>query len=176
MQNTWLWIVVVVVVLVGGFMWWQSTQSADTSVNLTPTTDEVVPTVQPTDTNTSSTDTVTTQTDSSDTSGASTATSATVTYTASGFSPATVTIKKGGKVTFEDKRNGSMWIGSGPHPGHAGYDGSSRTEHCAPGYTGPAPFDQCSPGTTYTFTFDKAGTFPYHDHMNSSAFGKVVVE
>ena len=181
MQNTWLWIVGIVVVVVGGFIWWQSSQGTAPSVELTPTTSETVNTVPSSPADTASTDTTTNTTNETNTTtgtndtSPSTPTSATVTYTDSGFSPSSVTIKKGGTVKFVDQRNGSMWIGSAPHPAHTGYDGTSRTTHCAPGYTGPAPFDQCSPGASYSFTFDKVGTWPYHDHMNSSSFGKVVV-
>jgi plastocyanin len=97
-----------------------------------------------------------------------------VTYDGSAFSPSTVTIKKGDTVTWNDS-SGQMWVASSPHPAHTGYDGTSRTTHCAPGYTGATPFDQCSPGATYTFTFDKVGSWSYHDHMNPSSFGTVVV-
>jgi plastocyanin len=168
MQNTWIWIVVIVVAAVGGFIWWQSTQPADTVVNLTPETQQQI------DTNTvPSATTSTDTTDSTSQSDTGAPTSATVTYTADGFSPSTVTIKKGTTVTWNGP--GSMWVATGPHPAHTGYDTTSRSAHCAPGYTGATPFDQCTPGTSYSFTFDKAGTFPYHDHMDASNFGKVVV-
>lgn len=119
------------------------------------------------------------------TSGASTTTSiqaaelpgvntVTITYDGKAFTPAQVTIQKGDTVTFVDA-GGNMWVASGPHPAHTGYDGTSRTAHCVGGYTGPAAFDQCTPGSSYSFTFDKVGTWPYHDHANASAFGKIIV-
>jgi plastocyanin len=166
MQNAWIWIVVLVVIVVGGFIWWQSSQSSapapTTDVNVTDTTTPV-----PTATTSSSTT-------STDTSGSAAAGGATISYDGKSFSPSTVTIKKGETVTWNDT-SGTMWVASAPHPAHTGYDGTSRTAHCAPGYTGAAPFDQCVLGSTYTFTFDKVGTWPYHDHMNATAFGKVVV-
>ena len=166
MQNAWIWIVAVVIILVGGFIWWQGTQSTAPEVNLTPTdTIEVTP-PPPADTSTGT---------STDTSAAAPA-SASITYTSSGFSPATLTVKKGTTVTWTEEGGSSMWVATGPHPAHTGYDNTSRTAHCEPGYTGATPFDQCSPGSSYSFTFDKAGTWPYHDHMNASKFGKVVVE
>jgi plastocyanin len=166
MQNAWIWIVVVVVVAVGGFIWWQGMQPAGTVVNLTPETQ--------TDTNTvpsTATSSDTTATTSPSDAGAPM--TAAVTYTADGFSPATVTIKKGGTVTWSGPD--SMWVATGPHPAHTGYDTTSRSAHCVPDYAGATPFDQCTRGTAYSFTFDKSGTFPYHDHADASNFGKVVV-
>lgn len=100
--------------------------------------------------------------------------SATVTYDGTSFSPASVTIAKGGAVTFSG--TGEMWVASAMHPAHSGYDGTDRATHCASTYTGAKPFDQCAKGSSYSFTFDKTGSFPYHDHLNASAFGKVVVQ
>ncbi|MEK7109212.1 MAG: hypothetical protein AAB919_02140 [Patescibacteria group bacterium] len=96
-------------------------------------------------------------------------------YSAEGFSPSTVTVAKGDTVTFTAAA-GTMWVGSAQHPSHTGYDGTTRQVHCAAGYSGPAPFDQCAAGTSFSFTFDKTGTWPYHDHIDSSKFGRVIVE
>lgn len=101
--------------------------------------------------------------------------SASVSYDGISFTPANVTIAKGGTVTFTSTAP-SMWIASAPHPAHTGYDGTDRPTHCAAGYAGPKPFDQCRSGTTYSFTFGKPGSWKYHDHMNASAFGSVTVE
>jgi plastocyanin len=83
-------------------------------------------------------------------------------------------IPVGGSVTWVAQ--GQMWVASNAHPVHTGYDGTDRTTHCATGYTGAAPLDQCAPGTSYTFTFGKAGTWDYHNHLNPSAMGSVVVQ
>jgi plastocyanin len=99
----------------------------------------------------------------------------TVTYTDSGFSPASVSIKKGQSVTWVDQRANPMWLASDPHPSHTGYDGTSRTEHCAAGYAGPTPLDECGTGTSYSFTFNTAGTFGYHDHFDDAMAGSVTV-
>ena len=103
---------------------------------------------------------------------------AAVTYNGDNFSPSTVTIAEGGTVTFTDTDTGpnpQMWVASDPHPIHNGYDGTSLQQHCAPGYTGAAPFDECSSGTSFTFTFTKVGSWGYHDHLNESLGGTVVV-
>ncbi|MCE9540973.1 hypothetical protein K8R03_00215 [Candidatus Kaiserbacteria bacterium] len=101
---------------------------------------------------------------------------ATVTYSGTSFTPSTVTIAKGGTVTFVDSSTRGFWIASDPHPAHSAYDGTSRSTHCAAGYTGTAPFDECATGSTFSFTFNKSGTFGYHDHMNDNASGTVIVK
>lgn len=103
--------------------------------------------------------------------------SATVTYGPNGFSPSTVTIAKGGTVTFTAAAGADeMWIASDPHPTHQGYDGTTKSQHCAAGYSGPAPFDQCTTGTSFSFTFNQVGTWGYHNHGNSADRGTVVVQ
>jgi len=100
---------------------------------------------------------------------------ASVGYDGSAFIPSTVTVAKGGTVTFTDTADGTMWVAADEHPTHMDYDGTSRADHCAEGYTGAKPFDQCTRGASYSFTFDKAGTFEYHDHANAAAVGTVTV-
>ena len=104
--------------------------------------------------------------------------SATVTYDGSSFSPSSVAIEKGGTVMFQDNASSGtdMWIASGPHPTHTGYDTSDKSMHCGADYTGAKPFDQCQAGRTFNFTFDKAGSFSYHDHLNATAHGTIVVQ
>lgn len=102
--------------------------------------------------------------------------SATVTYNGTSYSPSTVTIAKGGTVTFTSTGGSNMWVASAQHPAHTTYDGTARAEHCAAGYTGAAPFDQCAPGASFTFTFSELGSWKYHDHINASAFGTVIVK
>lgn len=100
-----------------------------------------------------------------------------VRYTSKGFSPSTITITKGDTVSFvADANSDEMWIASNPHPTHEGYDGTTRSKHCAHGYTGKAPLDECSVGTSYNFTFDKIGTWKYHNHGNVGDTGTVVVK
>lgn len=86
----------------------------------------------------------------------------TVTVTSEGFSPATVTIKKGGTVTWVNMLDEQVWVASALHPTHKEYPG----------------FDQLKgmgKGGSYSFTFDKVGSWKYHDHLNPSRFGKVEV-
>ena len=113
MQNIWIWIVVVVVILGGGYWWWSMQAPAPAPVDTGASTQ--VPSA-------------------TDTSGTSAPMSASVTYDGTSFSPPEVTVKKGGTVTFTSTA-GNVWVASGPHPQHTGYDGTSRDAHCAPGAT-----------------------------------------
>lgn len=97
----------------------------------------------------------------------------TVMYNGTSFSPATVTVKKGGTVTFVNTSGSPMWIASNPHPIHSGYSGTTVDQHC-PDAAGTA-FDQCATGASYTFTFQKVGTWGYHNHANHGATGTIVV-
>ena len=177
MQNAWIWIVGIVVIAVGGFIWWQSMQ-------VTPSPAEQMPTIggtndygpPPSDQGVQSWDTSTGASVDAGASVETTPISTTVTYTDSGFSPSSITVAKDGKVTFVNKSTRGMWVASGPHPAHTGYDGTSRTAHCTSGYAGLAPFDQCAEGGSFTFVFTKSGTWPYHNHSSASDFGKVIVQ
>jgi plastocyanin len=94
-----------------------------------------------------------------------------VTMTESGFSPATVTIKKGGTVIFHNSGATPIWPASAKHPTHTVYP---TTGGCL-----GSTFDACKgiePGKSWAFKFDVAGTWAYHDHLNAARFGKVVVE
>ncbi len=173
MKSTWVWVVMAIIIIGGGVWWWESNQ--------TPAVNTGASTVVP-DSQTSAADqgnpvpTDTGATNAPQDSTSTTApTSATVTYDGNAFSPASVTLKKGGTVKFTDT-SGSMWVASNQHPSHTGSDGTSRSQHCASSYTGAKPFDQCGPGTSYTFTFTKAGSWNYHDHLNAGAQGTVIVQ
>ena len=100
-----------------------------------------------------------------------------VTYTNSGYSPSTLTIKKGETVTFKNQSSRSMWTASGVHPTHRAYSNTSLDEHC-PDTTGIA-FDACKgflPGQSFSFTFNQVGTWKYHNHLSPSDTGAIVVE
>ncbi len=168
-NSTWIWIVGAVIVIGGGFFLWQSmSKSADTAANIVDN-GAASPAV-PAENTTGSGATV--DTGVSATVSTSAPTSARVTYNGSSFSPASVTIKKGGTVTFTSTA-GNMWVASDEHPTHTEYNGTSRQQHCPD--TSRTAFDQCTPGTSYSFTFNKAGTWDYHNHLQASAGGVVKV-
>ena len=100
-----------------------------------------------------------------------------VTYTDAGYSPSTLTVKVGTTVTFKNMSSASMWTASAMHPSHTAYSGTSLSEHC-PDVSGTA-FDECGsakPGDSWSFIFNKVGTWKYHNHVNTSHFGTIVVQ
>ena len=99
------------------------------------------------------------------------ASSATVTYTDNGFSPSTVTIAKGGTVTFQNSASDDVRVASNPHPIHNGYP---TTGGCV-----GSTFDSCkniAPGSSWSFTFDFSGSWGYHNHLNPSEGGTIIVQ
>jgi plastocyanin len=87
----------------------------------------------------------------------------TVTLTDTGYSPKSVTINSGDTVKFVNDSKGRMWTASNPHPAHTDYPG----------------FDEKSGavnGGSYEFMFEKVGTWGYHNHLNPSLKGTVVVK
>ena len=100
-----------------------------------------------------------------------------ITYTDSGYTPSTITIKKGETVTWKNQSSISMWTSSAVHPTHKAYPGS-EIGMCGTN-TLVAIFDACKgygPGESWSFKFDSIGTWKYHNHLNSSKFGKIIVE
>jgi len=104
------------------------------------------------------------ETPSTDNTAPVTSPTATIIIDATTKSTVVVTyIKKGDTVTFVNKSSIGMWVASGPHPTHTNY---------------PA-FDEkatVSNGGSWSFTFDLVGSWGYHNHKNSAAFGKVIIE
>ena len=96
------------------------------------------------------------------TEGATVAAVVEVDYTASGFTPAEVTIKKGEMVKFVNRTEDPMGVASAPHPVHTDYPGFDQGKSSASGMN------------EYSFTFDKVGTWGYHNHENPVHRGTVV--
>lgn len=100
-----------------------------------------------------------------------------VIYTDSGYSPNTLSIKKGETVVFQNNSSQSMWTASALHPTHTVYSGTSLSEHC--GSSNNTAFDACKgiqPGDSWSFTFNKVGSWKYHNHLNPSHTGTIIVE
>ena len=100
-----------------------------------------------------------------------------VIYTDSGFSPLSLTVKAGDEVVFKNQSKSGMWVGSAMHPSHIVYSGTSLQKHCPD--TVNTSFDECKsaqPSESWSFTFTKKGTWGYHNHVNASKFGKIIVE
>ena len=100
-----------------------------------------------------------------------------ITYTDSGYSPNTITIRKGETVTWKNESSMPMWTASAVHPTHTVYPGTNITNCGTP--AGLKQFDACSrvaPGQSRSFKFDNVGTWKYHNHLNASNVGTVVVK
>ncbi len=94
-----------------------------------------------------------------------------VTYTDAGYSPNPFKIEVGETVTFKNNSSQSMWTASGIHPTHALYP---TTGGCL-----GSTFDACKgiqPGDSWSFKFDIAGSWKYHNHLNPSNTGTIIVE
>lgn len=80
----------------------------------------------------------------------------------SGFTPVTINIKVGTKVVFANKSGGPATVNSAIHPTHLVYP--------------PLNLGEFADAQTLELVFDKQGTYKYHDHLNPSRTGTVVVE
>ena len=94
-------------------------------------------------------------------SGQQTATEAAVTLTVTGFNPQAITVKVGTKVVWTNKSGQSATVNSDPHPIHTAYP--------------PLNLGGFDDGGTVSLVFDKAGTYGYHNHLDASQKGTVVV-
>ena len=95
----------------------------------------------------------------------------TVTYNDEGFSPATLTVKAGTTVTFQNDSLEAFRPASADHPTHGVYP---TTGGCA-----GSTFDACKnvqPGDPWSFKFDEVGTWEYHDHLHPEDTGTITVE
>nr|AIF06775.1 Plastocyanin [uncultured marine group II/III euryarchaeote KM3_195_B08] len=94
-----------------------------------------------------------------------------VEITANGFNPNSLTVSAGDAVSFVNQDSSKHWPASDVHPTHGTYPESG-------GCIG-STFDSCAgleQNENYLFTFDEVGSWSYHDHLNPSLTGKVVVE
>jgi len=113
-----------------------------------------------TNTNNTSTDTSNSTPSTSD--ATPTATQATITYSDSGYSPSSITVKNGDTVIIKNTSSRSMQFDSDPHPAHTINPELN---------VGSVP-----PGEQMSFVVDTKGTFGYHNHLNASQKGTIIVE
>ncbi len=90
------------------------------------------------------------------------ASAAVITYTDNGFSPATMNAKVGQKVVFKNNSSSAIQVNSAPHPVHNLYPELNIGAIAA--------------GSTGSTSFAKAGTYKYHNHLNPSQTGTIVVQ
>lgn len=85
-----------------------------------------------------------------------------VIITTSGFTPETIKIKPGTKVVWTNKGGETVTVNSDLHPTHLLYP--------------PLNLGELSNGASVELVFDKPGTLKYHNHLNPSQTGTVIVE
>lgn len=85
-----------------------------------------------------------------------------VTVTANGFAPQSLTIKTGETVTWTNKSGAGVAINSAIHPTHLVYP--------------PLNLDKVADGASVSLMFPTAGTYKYHNHLNASQSGSIVVQ
>jgi len=85
----------------------------------------------------------------------------TITFTNEGFMPSTVTVKKGTTVTVKNESNQRVQFSSDDHPTHR-----LNTE---------MNLDVLEPGESASFTAETVGTHGFHDHIDDSKTGTLVV-
>jgi plastocyanin len=117
---------------------------------------------EPVDNSSSSSSSDTSNSSSPTSDATSTAAKATITYSDSGYSPSTITVKTGDTVIIKNASSRSMQFDSDPHPVH-----TTNPEL----NVGSVPV-----GQEMSFVVDTKGTFGYHNHLNASQKGTIVVE
>lgn len=94
-----------------------------------------------------------------------------------GFSPSSLTVKAGETATFKNESLQPAWPASAIHPTHTVYPNSSIAKCDTPEQSGI--FDACkglNTGEEWSFVFISKGNWKYHDHLNVSHYGTIVVE
>lgn len=84
-----------------------------------------------------------------------------VNITANGFEPKSVNVMVGTKVTWKNMSGEAVSIASAVHPTHLLYP--------------PLNLGTVADGTSVSLIFPKAGSYKYHNHLNSSMIGTVTV-
>lgn len=90
-------------------------------------------------------------------------TNKTISITADGFSPSSVTVTVGSKVTFVNNSDTPVWPASDVHPSHL----------LCPGFDSLKGLKK---GESYTVTFDTAKVCPFHNHLKPSMKGTITIQ
>ena len=85
-----------------------------------------------------------------------------VTVTTNGFQPSSLTIKAGETIVWNNQSGNTGNVSSSPHPIHTDYP--------------PLNLGDIAPGASVSLVFPTAGTYKYHNHLNPSQRGTIVVE
>lgn len=85
-----------------------------------------------------------------------------ISYSSSGFSPLELKVKVGDTVTFKNDSEQVVQVNSAPHPAHTSFPELN--------------IGAIAKGESKSVTFTTAGTKKYHNHLNASDSGTIVVE
>ncbi|MCL5970242.1 MAG: cupredoxin domain-containing protein [Patescibacteria group bacterium] len=85
-----------------------------------------------------------------------------VTVTGSGYEPKTITVKQGTKVVWKNTSGGPVTVNSDAHPTHLLWP-----------FLNLGKFED---GSSVSVVFEKPGTYTYHNHLNVSQVGTVIVK
>jgi len=85
-----------------------------------------------------------------------------VTLTSKGFSPQTITIKAATIVTWTNQSGTAASVNSAVHPTHQVYP--------------PLNLGEFEDGGSLSLVFDSPGTYKYHNHLNPTQVGTIIVE
>lgn len=85
-----------------------------------------------------------------------------ITLTPNGFEPASITIKTGTKVVWTNNSGQAATINSDPHPIHTDFP--------------PLNLGSFADGQSLSLTFTTPGTHGYHNHLNPSVRGTIIVQ
>lgn len=85
-----------------------------------------------------------------------------VTISSTGFEPKSIAIKVGDEVTWTNSDTVNHIVNSDPHPTHGKFLMLN--------------VGMIKPGENKSTMFEKSGTYTYHDHLNPSFTGTVIVE
>jgi plastocyanin len=83
---------------------------------------------------------------------------------ADGFSPSTLSVPVGTKVTWVNKDSQPHRVASNPYPENTGLPGLDSKD------------PPLGPNATYSYTFTTAGSFGYHDQYHPTTDGLVTVK
>lgn len=86
----------------------------------------------------------------------------TVVLTKEGFSPKSITVKTGTEVVWLNNSGETATVNSSAHPTHLDY--------------APLNLGDFENGESLSLIFDTPGTYKYHNHLNASQTGEVIVE
>lgn len=79
-----------------------------------------------------------------------------------GFSPQTLTVQAGQKVTWTNNSGSTATVNSAVHPTHLVYP--------------PLNLGDLPDGGTVSLIFNSPGTYSYHNHLNPSQYGTIIVK